>query len=226
MNKLYLDIETLPDNRQETITRIKLDVKPPAQYKKADSIAQWMAENAESATLETLGKTALNGLYGRVCVVGFAVNDGAVGALPMNANDTSDRELLASAFARMDELATDDHGHVMPLDVVGHNVTWDLRFLYHRAVRYGIKLPKCIAKAFHPVESRYHVHDTMTLWAGYGNRVKCKDLARELLGDDCDDIDGSQVAEYWTRDPVKVVEHCIEDVERVRKLYRMMVAVA
>jgi glutamate N-acetyltransferase/amino-acid N-acetyltransferase len=79
--------------------------------------------------------------------------------------------------------------------------------------------------AFDPDKGRYNTFDTMKVWSGYRDFVKLKDLARELLGDTCEDIDGSEVAGLWATNPEKVVEHCRQDVERVRALYRKFKAV-
>ena len=52
--------------------------------------------------------------------------------------------------------------------------------------------------------------------------MKLKDLARELYGDTAEDIDGSEVARMWRKDPEKVVAHCMMDVKRVQRLHQMM----
>jgi len=221
--KIFIDLETLPSDSTALLAQFRANVKPPGQYKKADSITQWMAENGEAAALEEFGKTGLDGLYGRICVVGFVIGDKDPVALRLDAYD-SEKVFLAKVFATIDIDAADEHGHVMPLEVVGHNVEFDVKFLFHRAVRYGLKLPKSIAKAFGP-EAKYATHDTMAMWCRYRERVSLRNLARELLDDPCDDIDGSQVAAAWANNPDSVVRHCIQDVERTRKLYAMMQAV-
>jgi hypothetical protein len=227
MNIITLDIETLPSDNLALLDQFRDKVKAPAQYKKPDSIAQWLDENRESEALAMVNKTGLDGLYGRVAVIGWAVGDKPASAIFQSA-EWDERRLIAEAFAQMDRDATTTWEHtssVRQCKAVGHNVEFDLKFLFHRAVRYGIKLPRCIEpKAWGP-DSKYATFDTMRMWCRYGERVKLKELARELLGDTCEDIDGGEVAAEWARDPQKVVTHCLADVDRTRKLYKMMTAV-
>ena len=221
MRYLYTDIETLPSTDPYLIDRIKAGIKPPGQYKKPESIAEWMAANAESATQEELSKTALDGLYGSIACICWAVDDGPIFS-GMVADDLGEYDMIRQTFRAMDEAATDPvSGSVMTLIPVGHNIEFDLRFLFQRAVRYGIRLPACIHHAF-DYTGRPEYRDTMKLWAGHRGYVKLKDLARELLGDTGLDIDGSEVAFYWKQKPLLVVDHCRQDVERVRKLFAMI----
>lgn len=223
-SKLFLDIETLPPSGGGHLERIRAGIKAPAQYKKPESIAEWMAENADRCANEELAKLGLNGLYGEICVIGFAVGD--LPAIVANRVEENEAELITSAFEMIATHATSDRsGYEHALTVVGHNIEFDIRFLFHRAVRHGIRIPKCIRPAFDPDKGRYSCFDTMKVWSGWKDYVKLKDLARELLGDACEDIDGSEVAGLWATDPGKVVEHCRQDVERVRALYRKFAAV-
>jgi 3'-5' exonuclease len=212
---LYLDIETIPPTSGDHLSRIRADVKPPGQYKKADSIAQWMAENGATAAQEEFAKLSLDGLYGEVCVIGFAVDDGPLSTV---AQEAGEKQLLETAFRLIDEAAIGMDGQPHQVVVVGHNIEWDMRFLMQRAIRHGVRVPRSMVRAFD--SARDYTYDTMRVWAGYKGFVKCRDLARELLNDDSDDIDGSQVAAAWTQDPALVATHCIHDVRRVRDLYK------
>lgn len=223
-NKLFLDIETLPPSGGGHLERIRASITAPAQYKKPDSIAEWMAQNADAAAAEQHARLGLNGLYGEVCVIGYAVGEGK--PVMMSRSDGDEIGLLRLAFDDMSAIARDNvAGYEHELTLVGHNIEFDIRFLFHRAVRHGIPIPRCIKGAFDPNKGRYNTFDTMKVWSGYKDFVKLKDLARELLGDTCEDIDGSEVGGLWTSDPGKVVEHCRQDVERVRSLYRKFAAV-
>ena len=141
--------------------------------------------------------------------------------------ETDDREFLERAFAAMDRAAAtkwENAPGVRVLRPIGHNVEFDLKFLFQRAVRYGIKLPRCIDPAAW-TNSRYSSGDTMSMWCRHGERVKLRDLAGELLGDPCDDIAVGDVAAAWADNPALVVDHCMRDVERTRALYKRMLAV-
>lgn len=218
-NKLFIDIETLPPQGGDHLARIKATIRPPAQYKKPESIAEWLAANAEAAAQEEFARLGLNGLYGQICCVGFAVNDDAVEVIDIR-DYHEEGAFLSAVFARIEECSTDLGGPRF-LSPVGHNVEFDVRFIMQRAVRHCLMVPKCLRTAFDPEKGRYQLFDTMRVWAGFKDYVKLKDLARELLNDDTTDIDGADVARVWATEPAKVVEHCRRDVERVRSLYRM-----
>lgn len=219
-NKLFLDIETLPPSGGGHLERIRSTITPPGQYKKAESISAWMAENADALAAEEHGKLGLDGLYGQIACIGFAVNDAPVRVISA-LEYTGELPMLFGSFGIIGE-ASRDLGGERYLSPVGHNIDFDLRFLMQRAVRHGVTVPQCLRAAFDPEKGRFHCFDTMRVWSGFKGFTKLKDLARELLGDDGSDIDGSEVAKTWALDPAKVVEHCRRDVERVRSLYQRM----
>lgn len=219
-NKLHIDIETTPPQGGDHLARIRATIQAPGQYKKAESIAAWMAENADAMAAEEHARLGLNGLYGELACVGFAINDDPVRVV---SNKGDEEAFLRGLFILIEQDAT-DLGGVRMLSPVGHNIDFDLRFLMQRAVRHGVTVPVCLRAAFDPEKGRYNVFDTMKVWSGFKDWVKLKDLTRELLGDDGSDIDGSDVAKVWATDPAKVAEHCRRDVERVRTIYKRLAA--
>ena len=72
--KLFLDIETLPTESNEQINHVVSNIKAPGNYKKPEAIQRYI----ESARDETIAKTALSGLFGRVYMIGYAIDDGPV----------------------------------------------------------------------------------------------------------------------------------------------------
>lgn len=222
-NKLFLDIETIGPADPRHLARIRAGVTAPGQYKKPESIAAWMAENADAVAAEEHGKLGLDGLYGEVCVIGWAVNDRQVMTFDTRAySTTGEAGLIEHAFDQIQAASKDDSGNGRALSPVGHNIDFDLRFLMQRAVKFGVTIPPCLRAAFDPDKGRYNTFDTMKVWAGFKGWAKLKDMSRELFGDECEDIDGADVASIWAVDPGKVVEHCRQDVERTRKLYKAM----
>lgn len=218
VNKLFLDIETLPPSGGGHLERIRATITPPGQFKKPESIAAWMAENADAMAIAELGKLGLDGLYGRVCCIGYALNDGEI----FMQSGADESVLISDAFRHIHALSIDGSNASRALSPVGHNIDFDLRFLMQRAVRYRIQVPACLRAAFDPDKGRFNQFDTMKAWAGFKGWTKLKDMSRELFDDAGDDIDGADVAAMWAADPVKVLEHCRRDVERVRKLYGAM----
>jgi hypothetical protein len=50
-------------------------VKAPGNIKKAETIEAWERDEKPAAVLEAVRKTGLDGTYGRICCIGFAVDD-------------------------------------------------------------------------------------------------------------------------------------------------------
>jgi 3'-5' exonuclease len=106
--------------------------------------------------------------------------------------------------------------------VIAHHAQFDIRFLWQRGVVHGIRPPW-----WWPIEAkpwdRDRLFDTMTAWAGIGNRVGLDKLCRLLGIDGKDGIDGSKV---W--DAVRdgrssdVVDYNRDDVERLRACFRRL----
>ena len=221
MKHIYLDIETTPPEKAGIFERIKAEIRPPANYKKQETIEKWLAEEGEAAATEQFHKMALDGLYGQIVCIGFAMDDQPVTTI--TAIDCKESDLIMRAFDEIDALSLNPiTGHNDILQIVGHNIEFDIRFLYQRAVRYGIRIPRSLRETFKPGQSQYATVDTMKIWSGYRGYVKLKDLAREMLGDAGDDIDGKDVAATWAINPDEVERHCALDVDRVRRLHRMM----
>lgn len=222
-NKLFLDIETLPPAGDVHLMRIRSGIQAPGQYKKPESIAAWMADNADALASEEHAKLGLDGLYGQVCCIGWAVNERQVMTFDLRAySETGEAGLIEHTFNQIQSASIDASNSSRVLSPIGHNIEFDLRFLMQRAVKHGITVPPCLRSAFDPDKGRYNTFDTMKVWSGFKGWAKLKDMSRELFGDVSDDIDGADVHKVWATEPEKVVEHCRQDVERVRKLYYAM----
>ena len=73
MIDIFLDIETIPSQSPEYRAMVRENIKAPVQYKKPDSIAAWLAENAETATDEVIAKTSFDPAAGHVVCIGWAI---------------------------------------------------------------------------------------------------------------------------------------------------------
>ena len=69
--KIYIDIETIPTQNADFQAYVTETLKPPANYKSEDTIAKWFEQNKG----EAVAKTALDGTFGEVVVIGVAIND-------------------------------------------------------------------------------------------------------------------------------------------------------
>jgi hypothetical protein len=200
-------------------------VKAPGQYKKPESIAEWLKENGEAEADAAWRKTSFDGALGHICVIGLAFDDGHPVALHSENWLEDEVLILESLFAQIDGRIA-QRPNVRPV-FVGHNVIdFDLRFIFQRAVMLGIRPSRHIPFAAKPWDDG--VFDTMVRWAGTKDRVKLDKLAKamglQLKGSEIgEDIDGSKVWDF-VRDGriADVAKYCCGDIERARGIHKRM----
>ena len=220
---IYLDIETAPTTDPLVREQLALEIKPPGNMSKAETIAAWEEEKKPALVDEAMKKTALDGALGAVAVIGVAFGDDEPEAFWVD--DTRphnhEPEVLRSFFQRLEQAVAEGY-RVDPI-FVGHNVAgFDLRFLFQRAVILGIKPPACIPFMAKPWDER--VYDTMVQWAGVRDTIKMDKLARALGLPGKQGLDGSKVADYIAAGRIaEVANYCINvDVRQVREIHRRM----
>ena len=216
MINIYIDIETVPNQSPEYRAKVREGIKPPAQFKKQDSIDAWMAENAESATDEAIAKTSFDPAYGHICCIAWAygveepnsISNGVVG---------TEADNLEEFFYRIQKEVG-----VHMVRWIGHYISgFDLRFLLNRAIVLGVKLPSSLILPRDIKPWSDQVFDTMTAWAGAKGTISQDNLAKALGLAGKGDFDGSMVAEAWAKgEHAKIAEYCRNDVETVRAIHR------
>jgi hypothetical protein len=217
---LYLDIETLPTDRADVREYIAASVTHPGNISKAETIAKWNEESRPAAVEEAVAKTGLDGSFGRVCVIGWALGDSGVTAI----HSADDEPLILQEFAHwLDGIPLTEQYTTC---VIGHNVSvFDLRFLTQRFIVNGVKPPLVIQRAAQakPWEAE-KVFDTMVQWAGVGNRISLEKLCLALsIPTPKTDLDGSKVAAYVAAGRIEeVAAYCVGDVEATRAAHRRM----
>jgi len=219
---IYLDIETIPTQRADLRAEFAAAVKPPGNYKKPESIAEWMRDNAEAETEAMVAKTALDGTYGHIFCIGVAIDDAApeVFCHATGAGDAPalERKTLTELHALLSDETFKRAG--LPL-FVGHNlVEFDLRFLLQRAI--------VCAVPFHtlPFNKRpwdEGVYDTMVKWAGPRGHISLDRLSKALGFPGKGEIDGSMVWPLVQEGRIQEVrDYCARDVELTRQVYKRM----
>lgn len=211
---IFIDIETIPTQRADAVARIAENIKPPATMKKAETIAEWEKNDKQNAINEAVQKTALDGALGQIACIGYAFDNSSVAALSFK----NEAEILRLFFDDLEGLKS--HSGIT---FVGHNLTsFDLRFIYHRAVVNGIKPPACFP--INPKSWDASIFDTMTYWAGHGNRISLDNLCFAL------GIDGKSTDYTWENvypswqsgDFESIKAYCCKDVEMTRKVYNKL----
>lgn len=241
---ITIDIETLPDMRlgarDAYIAAAKQDIKVPAGATKEslaadlgitdkDTIkftprasldARWIEEVGPSQA-EPIGdaawrRTSFDGSKGSLLMIGMAVDDEP----PVVVLEGTETETLR-AFYRNVARAYDPRKDQRPV-FVGHNILgFDLRFILHRSIILGVQPPALVPFDAKPWD--HSVYDTMTRWAGVGNRIKLDALATALGIQGKGDIDGSMVYDlYAAGETLKLVDYCADDVRMTREIYRRM----
>lgn len=214
---LYIDIETLPSNDPSVV-----EVPHPKTMSKPETIAKWETEEKPQAIKEALSKTSFDGLYGSICVIGWAFDDEQAQAV------SGDEKSALSLFYEIVRDVAKIETHHRDLDgsvrVIGHNVAgFDLPFIKHRSIIHGIKPPGVLLKAMNAKPWGNEIGDTMLMWSdNRDKRVSLDKLCKALGIPGKDGFDGSMVAETWPKDPQKVIDYCKDDVERVRQVYKRL----
>lgn len=213
---VYLDIETIPCQQSDIVEKIAQEVKPPATMKKAETIAQWEETEKPGAVLEAVQKTALDGTFGQIVCIGYAFDDGPV----TRVYGKDEATILKLFFNDLHEMKNTTH---TGLTFIGHNLTsFDLRFIFHRAVINGVKPPACFP--INPKSWDAAIFDTMTYWAGFNGRVSLDKLC-SVLG-----IEGKGTEFTWQDvypayqrgDFESIGEYCKHDVEITRKVHKRL----
>lgn len=211
--KIYLDIETIPSQDAGLLAKFRAEVTPPSTFKKPESIAEWMAENADTVAKERMAKTSFDPAYGHICAIGHAQNDKPV-QMEYAARVDQEKTIIQDFFATIQS-----ETWVAPM-FIGHNVSFDIRFLLCRAVVLGVRIPVRFPRDPKPWDKG--VFDTMTAWAGARGTISMDNLAKAFGMDGKGDFDGSMVADAWLRgDDDTICKYCIADVERTREIHRM-----
>lgn len=218
VNNVFIDIETIPNQSPEYAASVRESLTAPAQYKKPESIAKWLAENGDEAAADIIAKTSLDPALGHICSIGFAVGDEPV--LVYHADKTSLEKFIIEEFFKALPVIGQNR-------FIGHYITgFDLRFILNRAIILGVPLPH---KTLFPRDTKPwgdETFDTMFAWAGAKGKISQDNLCKALGLKTKDGMDGSKVAEAWANgEHEKIIEYCKSDVETVRAIHKRFEAV-
>ena len=230
----FIDIETCPTDNPDTVAAIRAGIRPPATYKKSESIAAWLANEGEAAAQEAVARTALDGGAGQVIAIGLARDDDAPPLVLTRRPDEPEAALLVRFFDTVQAWSSegagmDAAGRPMWPDAphfIAHNAAFDLGFLWRRCVVLGLRPP------FHlPDPNARPGKDfgcTMTSWAGHRERVSLQALCRALGLPDPKAGGGGALAWQWWRDGdiERVARYCAGDVEAVRAVWHRIAPLA
>lgn len=220
MKTVYFDIETIPSQLPGILDEFKAAVQAPGQYKKPESIAEWLRENRDSEAEAAWLKTSFDGGVGHVVAIGWAVDDEPAHCyrVPADGFGKADEEviLLQNFYS-----ALTDIGRAV---YVGHNVIgFDFPFLWKRSMVLGVRPPPYLPRNPSPYRSEM-VHDTMLLWDPAQKAGGSMDRICRLMGlPGKGDVSGADVWPMVKAGDIEAVaEYCRGDVERTRAMYKRM----
>jgi hypothetical protein len=228
---IYLDIETIPAQDTATIDLIladiekqKLALKAPSNYKDQDKIDAYIQAERDKLDADfdaTYRKTSFDGGLGEICCIGYAIDDKP----PLSIFGITEADILYWFYQEV-TIKYNPSSNQKP-KFIGHNIAnFDLRFMYQRSIINGIKPPPIMPYNVKPWDES--IFDTMTAWAGHGNRVSldklCKIFGIPLKGSEIGEaMDGSKVWDFYKDGRIKdIAKYCEGDVERTRNVYKRM----
>lgn len=219
--EITIDIESVPCQWPGILDEYRAAVQAPATNKKPESIAAWLEEHREAEAEAAWLKTSFDGGMGQICVIGWAIDDEPAEALQVaDLTPDAEAELLRYWFDQLRQAYSGTH-HQRPI-IIGHNhVSFDLPFIWQRAIVHGIKPPMWLPRDPKPWSES--VFDTMTQWAGVKSRISMDRLCR-VLG--IPGKDGMTGADVWPAVKAgridEVAAYCKKDVERTRAIHKRL----
>lgn len=202
MKTLWLDIETLPGELKPLPELVQV----PSNYKDPEKIRAYQEYRIE----EAWRKQALSSMEGRICCLSFAVDNSDVKCFGIW--DHSEQEILRELAKHVDTQTR----------FAGFNIrSFDLNWIWHRAVRYGIE-PLVM---YMPRQRYSHdVLDVRDYWTAGDNYApgKMQDIALYLdipfnITAGAEVFDLYQVGKYS-----EIEAHCNDDVRVCREIARKM----
>lgn len=236
---IIVDIETIPcqneEIREQIFKNAKDNFKAPSTLTKAQAIKDLeLGEDGKYKTLadlkvmwaEEMGptlyaekaeeeyrKTSFNGGLGEIVSIAWADLEGEI--------HLSNRSLKGSEAGVIDNFfrSVREMTNATPY-FIGHNLTFDLKFIYQRACILEVERP------FRIPHNGRHERDyfcTMTEWAGFNNKVSLDSLAGYLGIEGKGDMDGSKVWDYMQKGlHGEVGLYNKEDVKLTREVYKRL----
>lgn len=217
MDKIYIDIETIPGQAEWIKEESDSKVSHPGNMSKQETIDKWWKENGAEAIDSAWRKTALDGSRGEIICISWAINDNDPIAVYRDSINDSEGAMLTEFFAHMRSASLNNQW-------IGHYITgFDLRFLWQRSVINQVKPTIKIPYDAKPWSD--NVFDTKIEWSGMQSTGTgsldsvCRALGYKGKGD----IDGSKVWDYVKEGRIEeVVEYCKDDVIKARLLHKRM----
>jgi len=197
MNKLFLDIETIPVEKEK--------------YELLENIYnQKKAVGKNPGTFEEfLAGTGLDGAFGRIACISYAFNDDKPKTI------SGKESLILQKFWEVAKTA----------DLfLGFNILdFDLRFIYQRSVILGVRPTLDLNFARYRSSPIFDVMREWSKWESHNISLDTLAKALGLKSSKDGAINGSNVAKAYEEGRLKeIYDYCERDVELTRKIYNRL----
>lgn len=225
-----IDTETLPSQDTYSFKEPTLeDVGEHGSLKDPENIAEWKKKKLEElktkaeATKKKLEKElrseALVSYKGRILCISYAIGDGAIKTL----DSTIDKKYFEEAEKDMLIMFYDSIKDYNAVGFVGHNLEFDLMFIFHRALAFGLKRLASIVRRDNGY-SKGRDWDTMEMAGGgivWKNKISLDNLCNLIkIPTSKDEMNGSEVFDYYLKGEIdKIRTYCEKDVLSTRLCY-------
>ena len=191
----------------------EIDSKMPAAVWKELWAKEFRAEKSAALADQLWRGQALNPNEGRIICVGLKAPDGEVTTTHWGDDE---KWLLSKTFDDIRRMA----GMGTVPRFIGHNVRFDLEFLWKRAVILE-EHPLCDI----PWDGRHDkdYYCTMQAWAGFGKRISLRNLAAILGLPEPETSPGSEVLDHYLDGDMELIgDHCAEDIKLTEAIWRRL----
>lgn len=229
--RIYIDVETIPSQIMGAREAARAGVKPPANYKKPETIAAWWAEEGEAAVERAYRAQALDASQGELVAISWATDD-AEPQTSIRGPGEDERLVLVRFCAGIQTLVEDaavpgpDGQSIWQPDpyFIGHHIGgFDLPFIWRRSIILGIRPPWKLPTPAAREGKDYG--DTMRLWAGHRDTISLDRLCQALgiPSPKADGMDGGAVFDAWLAgDLDRIAEYNRGDVAAVRQVWQRL----
>jgi len=207
LNKLFLDIETLPANGDQM--PIIKDLFEEYKKKNGKNKIPNQVRDDNTSFDSYFRSTSFSGEFGRILCIGYAINDQETKCL------VGDEKKMLEDFWQIAKDAD---------QFIGHNVMdFDLRFIYKRSIISGVKPSRDLSFARYRSDPIFDTMKEWEKWGAQGVSLHKLALALDIESSKSDGIDGSKVYDYFLLGKVDdIYKYCKRDVEVTRKIYNRM----
>ena len=198
MNKLFLDIETIPAEKDKHEILKLIHQKKTDDGKQVKELEDFIAE------------TNFDGAFGRIACISYALNDH-----PTQSLSGDEKEILVKFW----DIARD-----IDLFIGFYVMDFDLRFIYQRSIVLNVKPTRDISFARYRSSP---IYDVMREWSKWNmqSSISLDTLAKALgfPSSKGGEIEGKNVAKAFEDGRIKeICEYCQKDVDLTRKIYNRM----